>query len=313
MVVNPAAGGGKGRRRAPAILARLEAALGTLEVHETERAGHATELARAAVRTGAARVIAVGGDGTVHEVLQGLLGETAPGDRRRLAAGSRRSPGTSAGGRPATALGVVPVGTGNSFLRDFGVDSSEEALRRIAFGKRRPVDVGRFEARGASGWFLNLLGAGFIADVAETTNRVFKPLGPSGYVAGVLAKLAALPRPETTIVVDGRTVFDGKLAMAAVCNSQYTGGRMWMAPNASADDGQLDIIAAGDLGRMELLRVFPSLFLGTHVSHPKVRIYRGTRVRIESVVERHLMPDGEVRGTTPVEVRMLPKAIDVLV
>jgi YegS/Rv2252/BmrU family lipid kinase len=232
LIANPRAGHGKGARMLKRAVGRLRAAGRDPEIHETTAPGHATALAAQA--RDADLVIALGGDGTLHEVLNGLFVEGQP---------SR------------AALAVLPAGTGNSFLRDFGITEFEQALGRLLCGSERRVDVGRFTCSTPEGTrtgvFISLIGVGFVAEVCTVVQRKYKGMGAASYVWGALATLAAL-RPWTVrLTLDGITE-QKTLTMAALCNSRYTGGAMLAAPTASLEDGRLDIITAGPISRAGL-------------------------------------------------------------
>ncbi len=166
-IVNPAAGGGKSAKLAGETLAQLRKSGLAVDVIATTSSGHASELAAEAYTQGYRRFIAVGGDGTAHEILNGLFGRPKPQDR--------------------ISLGFLPLGTGNSFLRDFAEDGADAAFRALLAGRTRPVDLIRLTHSDGEIYSLNILSLGFTADVGALTNRYFKPLGPLGYLLGVIA------------------------------------------------------------------------------------------------------------------------------
>lgn len=293
LIVNPAAGRGEAARLYPLLQARLEAAGHRVTCVTTNAPGHARELARQARAAGAAALVAVGGDGTVHEVLNGL----------------GNSPEAMAG----VALGIIPVGTGNSFLRDFGVGSPEAAVERVLAGRQRAVDVGHFTcAAGEQGLFLNLLGIGFIAEVCLLANRRYKGWGAAGYTLAALQALLSLRSYSGTLILDGEER-RGRWSMLAVCNSQYTGGAMWIAPPAVTDDGRLDVVALAGGSRLQFVRLLGDVFQGRHLGRPGVSHATARVVEIACEQPLRLMPDGEVYGTTPVRVEIWPGALQLLV
>lgn len=292
LLYNPAAAGGRGAVRLREAEALLAVRGIPVRPVPTERPGHATRLVRDLVAAGERRILVLGGDGTLSEAAQGALGL---GDRAR-----------------EVTFGFLPGGTGNDFLRDFGVTDLEAAAERIVAGRVRSFDAahvsfGEGDAAGER-YSINVFATGFGARVADRTNRRFKFLGKAGYTAAVLAELAALRADRTRLVLDGVEVH-GVYPMVAVCNSRHTGGGMALAPDADPTDGELDWFTLGDLGRLAFLRVFPRVFKGTHKGHPQVGMGRARVVRIEPERPSPLLIDGEVIGSTPAEVRVLPGAL----
>ena len=187
-IVNPAAGGGRCGKLAKAALEKLRAAGVGLQVAETTRPGEATQLARLAYARGQRQFIAVGGDGTAYEIMNGLFPEAA------------------AAGKPV--LGFLPLGTGNSFLRDFTSDGAEYAREAIIARRRKSIDVFCLKHSGGKLYFINLLSVGFTADVTAAANRSFKGLGELGYLLGVFLCLARLRRQAFPVRADDDGDFD---------------------------------------------------------------------------------------------------------
>jgi len=293
-IINPAAGGGRCRKLAPAALADLRAS--GLEIHEQETAGpgEATELVREAYREGVRGFIAVGGDGTGYEVVNGLLPEAL-----------------GAQGQDKPLLGFLPLGTGNSFLRDFTTDGAVHAARALREGRRRPCDVVRLVHDGGELFFINLLGIGFLADVATTANQRFKGLGAGGYVAGVLLRTALLKQHPVEMHLDGGDMWKQFALFVSFCNSRYTGGQMMMAPHAATDDGKLDVVLAGPMGRLGLLSAFPRIFSGEHIHLPAVTYCQASRIELAFDGPLDVMVDGEVFHLRPRSLEVLAGAIEV--
>jgi YegS/Rv2252/BmrU family lipid kinase len=294
-IVNPAAGAGKCGTQAGAVLERLRAAGLRIEEVRTERAGHATEIARAAFARGVRKLIAVGGDGTSYEILNGVLPEALE----------------ASGERPV--LGFLPLGTGNSFLRDFTSRGVEGAIEALLRGGRRPCDVVRLEHDDGARYFMNLMSAGFVADVATTTNRRFKGLGPAGYVVSVVLETASLEAKQWRLRPDGGRAWDPFAVFISFNNSRYTGGNMMMAPYADTADGKLDIVVAGPMSRGRLITAFPRIFRGTHVHMPELSCTQVRDVELDVPGAVDLMIDGEVERYRPKRLTALPHAIDVCV
>jgi YegS/Rv2252/BmrU family lipid kinase len=284
-IVNPIAGGGRARR----IWARLqETALSRVrsaQVRFSERLGHPTELAAAAAQSGVARVVVVGGDGTVQEAVAGLLG----------------SP---------TVLGVVPAGTGNDFSRTHLIPRQPELALGIALGDHvAHVDLGRVNGRP----YVNVAGVGFDAEVAAWTRHRTRALtGPALYVAGIFAQLLWFSPKELRFSIDERR-FVQRCLVLAVGTGKYYGGGMMMCPRAEPADGWLDVCVAGDLGKLETLQMLPLVFSGRHLLRPKISYYRARTVTVESDARLAVHADGEPVGTLPAVFDLLPAALPVAV
>lgn len=292
IILNPAAGGGRCGERAEAAIARLRAGGVQVEVHRTQGPGHATELVRQIRSAGTHRMLCAGGDGTTYEVVNGLF--------------------PHAGDAPRPVLGMLPLGTGNSFLKDFDLQDADAAIAAVLSGRTKVVDVVEATHTQGSIHYLNLLSIGFTSEVGRTTNRWFKPLGEAGYaVATVLevARLRAQPFPHS---LDGGPLDTTPYAFISFSNSRCTGGDMQMAPDADPGDGQLDAIYVGDLGRVGLLRAFPSIFEGTHVLRPGIHQARAARVDLALSTPLAVMVDGEVVTLQLQRLDVRPGALEVM-
>jgi YegS/Rv2252/BmrU family lipid kinase len=292
-IVNPAAGSGRCGRLAPAALERLAERGVAADVCTTTAPGHATSLARAAWAEGRDVFLSVGGDGTTFEILNGLI------------------PDALASGRTPV-LGFLPLGTGNSFLRDFVEGGTEAAIAALAAGRRRRCDVIRLVHEGPDLFLLNIFSLGFAADVNGMRAHRFRSLGSAGYAAAVVTCVARLaPRPFPVRWDEGAWDRD-PVTFFAFCNSRFTGGTMEMAPAADTSDGQLDVVRVGPLGRIALLRAFPKIYAGTHVSLDAVRTARARSVDFDLASPIDVIVDGEALMITPRHLEVLPGAIEVL-
>jgi diacylglycerol kinase family enzyme len=288
-VVNPHAGGGRCGRKADEALARLAKAGVQFEVARTERPGHAIEIVREAFARGVRRFLSVGGDGTGFEVVNGIRWEGSEGDR--------------------PTLGFLPLGTGNSFLRDFDGDPFE----RLVAGRTRPCDVVRIRHAEGTVYSINLVALGFPADVGEATNRRFKWAGPAGYVLGVLSCLFRRPRHVFPLKADGADAWErDPCLMLVFANSRYTGGKMMIAPDAKPDDGLLEFVRLGPLGRLSIVRRLPRLFDGTYVRLPGATRKGVRRVDFDLPGPVGVMIDGEVLMLRCESLEVLPGRLDVL-
>jgi diacylglycerol kinase (ATP) len=294
-VVNPAAGGGRCGRRAPEALAALATCLArsgdALEMAVTRVPGDATRIAREAFARGVRRFVAVGGDGTAFEVVNGLFP-------------------AAAGGLPPV-LGFLPLGTGNSFVRDWTRDGVGHCRQALECGERRPVDLLRVRHAGGELWALSVVSLAFPAAVTARVNRSLKPFGKVGYSLGVMAEVARLARTELRQAVGEGELRSEAITLWCACNNQHVGGDMRMAPDAAVDDGLLDLVTAGAVGRLDLLRTFPRIFAGTHVEHPKVAVRRARSVVLDLDREVDVMVDGESLRLRPERVDVVPRAIAV--
>jgi diacylglycerol kinase (ATP) len=295
-IVNPAAGGGRCRRLASAALDELRLRGLDLEVRETAGPADATVLARDAAAAGFRRFIAVGGDGTGFEILNGLTDQLGSSDA------SER-----------VTLGFLPLGTGNSFLRDFGAGDARQAIEALVAGRTRSCDALRLTHDTGSLHFLNLLSLGFVAEICAIANRRFKRLGSGGYGLGVLVALSQLHSRWTRMSVDAGPAWEQAMVFLSVCNSRFTGGRMMMAPYADTGDGQADVIVCGSMDRLTLLTTFPKIFRGNHVHHHQITSSRARSIEFFEAAPIDLMIDGEVLRHTPKRIDVCASALDVLV
>jgi diacylglycerol kinase (ATP) len=293
-IVNPAAGGGRCGKLAKAALEKLRAAGVELDIVETSKAGEAATLARDAYASNQRNFLAVGGDGTAHEIVNGLF------------------PAALTNGRPT--LGFLPLGTGNSFLRDFTDRGAEHSVEAILAGRRSPCDVLRLTHASGELYFINLLSMGFTADVTATANRRFKRLGELGYIFGVLVCLARLDRRAFPLRVEDDAEFDRRRCLFLTFNnSKFTGGKMMIAPKASTSDGLIEYVRWGPIGRLGLLRNFPTLFDGTHLAHPLAFHRSATSIEFSLDAPVDVMVDGEVFTLDCQRIEVLPSALDVMV
>jgi diacylglycerol kinase (ATP) len=284
-VVNPAAG----RARAPGMtaevrdLARLAGFGG--EVVCTEGPGHATEIARLAAASSHDVVVSVGGDGTANEVAGGLLGT-------------------------GTALAVVPAGSGNDLAAELGLPRRwRRAIAALPHARRRRIDVGWANGRP----FLQSAGVGADAYIAQLRNRERLFFGSAAYAKCAIQGLLTAHPTTIAIELNGRRWTQRALAVT-VANGERYGGGLRIAPGARFDDGLLDVVVLGDMGVLEALRVFPTVYFGRHLTHPKIRLERADRLSISTVDGTRPLPvhtDGTTHGVTPVQFTVEHAALDV--
>jgi diacylglycerol kinase (ATP) len=293
-IVNPAAGGGRAAGLAGPKLAELRRQGLAIDVIASSSPGHATQLAREAYAQGYRRFLAVGGDGTVNEIINGLFSDGAP--QRRVA------------------LGFLPFGTGNSFLRDFTKDGVAHSVGALLAGRTKAIDLLRLTHANGDTYSFNFISLGFTADVGAITNRLFKPFGHRGYLLGVLVKVVQLHRRSFALRSDGEKEWDERRALFLTFNnSQYAGGTMQIAPDANPFDGLIEFVRWGPIGRLDLLRNLPRLYDGSHTQHPlcERKSVRRLEFNVPELVD--VMIDGEVLTVKPASLDILPGALDVYI
>lgn len=292
-IVNPAAGGGRSRKLLGPALERLRAGGIEVKVATTHAAGEATKIAREAYGRGQRRFIAVGGDGTSYEIVNGLYPEAA-------------------GGEPPT-LAFLPLGTGNSFLRDFSDRGVEHAIESLLAQRSQACDILRLKHREGVIHYINLLSMGFTADVATTRARRFSGWGELGYVISIFLTLARFNRRPFPMRVEGQTEFDRRRSLFLTFNnSKFTGGTMMIAPKAEVNSGLVEYVRWGPIGRLGLIRNLPGLYDGTHLEHPLAehKAVRKVEFDLDSPVD--VMVDGEVLTLHCQELDVLPGALQVV-
>jgi YegS/Rv2252/BmrU family lipid kinase len=288
VILNPVAGRGRVRREWPRMAQALRAAGVGFDLVETKAPGEAVDIAqRAALEYDA--VIAAGGDGTVHEVANGLL---------------------RAGG--GAALGVLPLGSGDDFVKMLPLGDAVERLRR---SQPKALDAGRIRADGAERYFANGMDIGFGAHAARNVRRVPRPFTGLGAYLGALAMtLVRYPKLQVRLQLDGGAAFAQTTAMTAVMNGRAFGGSFHVCPDACADDGLLDLLIAEGVGRFEILGLVPKILRGAHAGDPRLRLARARRVTIESEAPLLVEADGEIvfEDARRLEIDVLPAALRVL-
>ncbi|HEY8341722.1 MAG TPA: diacylglycerol kinase family protein [Calditerricola sp.] len=290
-VVNPLAGSGRGWQVWRALEQLLVRADVPYRVWVTQRPGEAVLLAREAVRCGVRAVVAVGGDGTVHEVVNGMWETGVP-------------------------LGCLPAGSGNDFVRALKIpDEPSAAWNRLSAFRVRPLDLVRVNEE----IVVNAAGIGLDGTVAAAVNRSrYKRwlnrmrIGKAAYVVGLLHVLARYEPLTVTLEVDGRLLRFPRTWLVALCNFPFYGGGMNICPFAQGDDGQLDVCVVSGIGAGRLLALFPHVFRGRHVRNAAITLLRGKEIRI--AVERPLMGhmDGELTVAATWTAQVLPRALMVL-
>lgn len=312
IIVNNSAA--KARRAWPVILRELKASGVDFDLHQTVQPGDATTATRAALRNGVTAIAVVGGDGTLSEAAEGFFEFS-----EQLT--DPPSPINS-----SASLAILPAGTGDDFAR--GLMGGERAplerwidiFTKHSRGQQETtrVDVLYGRCDGYTTPFV-CLNASTMGIGGETAARVSAQgtflrrfSGEARFAAAALGALAGWRERRVRVSIDDREIIEGTMNLAAVANALYAGGGMMLSPQAKIDDGKLDVVTACGLTRASVVRELARIHKGGHVGNPKVRIVQGTKARVETFAPEDAMPievDGNVRGFTPVEFRVMPAAL----
>jgi diacylglycerol kinase (ATP) len=293
-IVNPAAGGGRCRKLVGPALDKLRAGGLTLDVVETRALGDATSLARQGYAQGYRSFLAVGGDGTSYEIVNGLFPEALSGARPKL--------------------GFLPLGTGNSFLRDFSYKGVDHAMEALLAQRSRPCDVLRMKHKDGVIYYINLLSVGFAADVATVRARRFSAYGQLGYFIAIFYELVRLNRRPFPLKLDGKGEFDQRPCLFLTFNnSKFTGGTMMIAPQADTNDGLIEYVRWGPISRLGLIHNLHTLYDGTHVQHPLAERHQARRIDFELDSPVDVMVDGEVLTLQCETLDVVSSALEVVV
>ena len=285
VIANPVSGGGRGRKVGEAVVRALCERGVRAGLRLTEGRGDGARIAAEALSEGIRRFAVCGGDGSIGEVAGALAHSDA-------------------------ALGIVPCGRGNDTGRALGIPKAlKEAVEVLISGEERRIDLGRVGDR----YFCSVACLGFDAEAGRAVYEGRVPFsGTAAYVLAVLKTLMTYRGPEVRIVGDFG-VFEGPILLTAVGNTGFYGGGMQILPQAACDDGLLDVCVIDPLPRLKLLRFFPRIFSGTHVSLPEAHLLRSRSVRIESSRPLWIFADGEPACETPAQVEVVEKALTVIV
>jgi YegS/Rv2252/BmrU family lipid kinase len=298
VIVNPESAGGRTTERWNESSSLLRSTLQhEIDVAFTTAPHHATELARDAI--GREWVICVGGDGTLNEIVNGLM------QHPREA-------------RPK--ISILPSSTGGDFARGMGIPHRMDlAIQKLAQGKPRAVDVGEVafmrDKKLVTRYFVNVAGVGFDAEAAEEVNRGSK--GKLSYFLSVFKVLSRYrnKRVRMTITQNETTQrFETTVSLIAVCNANYFGGGMKVSPRSRVDDGLFDVVMVESMSRIEFALNFPRVYRGTHLTHRKVRALQATETRIDPLDGQRVLleAEGELLGEAPASFRVLPSALSVV-
>lgn len=281
---NPVAGNGYSIRVMKSLEEHMQVNAISYIVEHTQYPGHATKIAQEAYQKGYRRIISVGGDGTIIETANGIIGTDAT-------------------------LGIIPGGTGNDFIRALKIPSSPiEALQVIKNNYLRKVDVGIINDR----YFLNIAGTGFDAEVVSQTaklKRLF--IGKLSYLLSVFIVLIRFTLKEICIEIDG-TEMKRKILLIAIANGNYFGGGMMVAPHAQVDDGYLDVCIASNLPKWKVPLLLPKFISGKHLAEPCIEYIKAKTITVTSIHPLPLNVDGELYGTTPFTCHLSPYKLNII-
>lgn len=287
-IINPVAGKGKALKFVKEIKSLFVNSEKNYSIKITEKPGHATEIAREYTKNRCLRVYSVGGDGTLNEIVNGMVGSNS-------------------------SLAIIPAGSGNDFIKSIvnGNLEPKEMLVRAINGKVRLTDLAKVNER----YFINISSIGFDAEVVYNTNKIKKlPFIPGklAYLLGALITLLKYNNNYIKVTIDGHCI-ETKSLLTAVANGRYYGGGMLPTPNAEIDDGQFDICLISEVNRFKIFRFLPRFIKGLHGNLKEVSFYRGKKITIESDRDLTINIDGEVNKVRKASFEIIPKAIGIVV
>lgn len=285
IIFNPNAAHGRSVKKLEAIKAKFESLGIKATFLPTRYAGHGRELVANAQLPDFDGLVAAGGDGTVFEVLNGLY----------------QHPKTS-----RIPMGLLPIGTGNAFARELNLkqDPVNEAIELLARGNTRQVDIGFVKSAEHSFYFINIVSMGFAVDAGLKALKM-KFLGKTAYTLATLWQVLRLKSYPLEMIIDGKNTISDNV-FVTISNSRYTGTHFLIAPEATIDDGQLDVTVLSNLPRSRLLKLFPTIYNGRHIEYNEVSSYKAAQISIRSPKGLLLGPDGEFYGRSPAEISCLP-------
>lgn len=291
VIYNPQAGAGRAKKLLPEIKTYCEEIDLRAEFHITQYPGHAVEIASRTNLMGYDAVVASGGDGTLYEVINGYyLNKTIY--------------------KPP--VGLIPNGTGNAFMKELSLTQGDwkKAIDIIACNKVRMIDTCRYVADNQRLHFVNALGTGFISQVGQLAMPL-KWMGNAAYTVATLIKLITLKAQSVALVIDGEKS-ERESVFVEISNSRYTGTTFLIAPKAKLDDGKLDIVILNKISRLRLIRLFSTIYDGSHVDYPEIEYIQARKIALKESVPHGLIPDGEMIGKTPVSVECLKQDLAFL-
>lgn len=296
VIVNPRSGGGLSEKRWASVVGPITDGLGAFDTRFTEAPGHARTIAFEEATAGRQLVVALGGDGTISEVADGLV---------------------AAGGQAE--LGIIPRGTGGDFRRSLGIENQLfDAAEHVRKTKSRKVDMGRVsfvahDGTASSRHFINVTSLGFSSTVAKRANDASKKLGGRiSFLSAVVRSLLTYDNAEVMVSVDGGEARRMTVLLAAIGNGRFFGGGMKICPEAMLDDGHFDLVTVGDLGRLEVLAKIHRIYSGNHLSMKEVQSVRCRQLHVTAADPAGEIPveiDGETPGRLPASLTIVEGAL----
>lgn len=284
-IVNPVAGKGNESRVTSLIKEVMDKYNYTYDIKITEKVGDAKLFAEEAKTKEFSTIVSVGGDGTIHEVVNGMVG------------GSQK-------------LGVIPAGTGNDLARSLNIPLNlREAIEVLVKQNSIPIDLGKLNGK----YFINFCSVGLDALIAQEANKIKKYFSSTyAYIIGVVKALIKFNSLKVDLTIDNK-IYSEEIMLIAVCNGSYYGGGMKIAPDAKMFDGEFDICVVEKMSKLKLLFLFPTIFKGKHTKYKEVKIYRGKDVQITSSQDTNVNADGEIVNNRPIKFEAIHKKIEVIV
>jgi diacylglycerol kinase (ATP) len=287
VILNPVAGRGAATSRGPKLLRRLVELGFDYRLLITDGPDSARTLASRSVSEGASMIVAAGGDGTISQVAQALVGQPIP-------------------------LAILPLGTGNDLARHLGISKPEAAIDVLIEGRTNPVDVIAWKAAYRSGFVVNVAGLGFDAEVAERINRGYRWIGgTAAYLLAVVECLGRTKPLKISLEIDGRRC-DRRIMLCAFANASSYGGGMRIAPKACTEDGLIDLIIVNSVSRVDFLRALPGVFRGLHLAHPAVEHLTAKKISVICECPAPILCDGEIVAAGSIEFEIRPRALNLV-
>jgi diacylglycerol kinase (ATP) len=295
VIMNPHAGKGRGKKALEEITRFFSNHAITLQLHKTEAPKHAIAIAKSLLENGARILFSMGGDGTAYEVINGIM---------------------QSGLAQETRLGILPLGTGNSFLRDFQCTSWRQVAEAVLANRTTRVDIGKMSFfEDGEDWeifFHNIVGVGMIAKGCELRHNRFHFLGKWGYHAAFFAMLPTFSAQTMQITIDGKTeTIESQIL--AICNSKYTGHEMHISPQSCVTDGTMELLYTDKLSPVKILQLFSSLSSGKHLKSPFVHTRTIQSVDVAVQENPLVMVDGELDGYSPFRIQVIQAALEIFV
>jgi len=291
LTVNPHGGTKKGPQILKKVKPIFEASGTDLFIIETTFAGHAKELANQLGLTEYDGFIGIGGDGTLHEIINGMLSRP---DGNKIP------------------IGIIPGGSGNSYMHDLNLTDPLTAAKAIIQGNTKFLDTARVEVNHVVKYANNMIGWGLVTDVGKKAEH-YRWMGTNRYTILSVMEVFHHKSRSAALIMDNKKIED-EFTFIIACNSMHVGKGMKMAPKARLDDGLIDLIVIrADVSRTRLLQVLPKLFDGSHINEPEVEYYQTSKFSLIPEMDEILNIDGEIMGSTPIKVEMIPKAFAMFV